>query len=417
MINNDLLTQKVIDNATLGKLVENDSFLNDLKFKKIECDLFDLPDNWFWTTMEEIIEYKNGFAYNTSMMSPKQKGIPVIKSANIGSKKVIIDSKTDFVENPTDKMLNSSINKDDILMVLSSQSANVEPLGVSAIYKNEEIALLNQRVLKIRCKDGINPDYLLYVINSSWFHKKLSNKAAGLAQANLKLSHVLTMEVPLPAKEIQDKIVKKIEEIVDLIDKKQKNDVQIKKYKEILKNKFLEFEFTNPSIKFQELVINDVVDKIQYGYTASALEKGNIKMLRITDIQNNSVNWERVPFCDIEDSKRDFYKLHDGDIVVARTGGTVGKNFLIQNIPEDSVFASYLIRLVPSSVNCKYLKYFMDSPLYWRQLQTSAKGLTSGYSGVNSKNLSMLKIPIPSSEEQHKIVEKIEQCFELIEQL
>ena len=38
---------------------------------------------------------------------------------------------------------------------------------------------------------------------------------------------------------------------------------------------------------------------IHYGYTASAAPAGNSKLLRITDIQNDKVNWGTVPFCTI----------------------------------------------------------------------------------------------------------------------
>ena len=50
----------------------------------------------------------------------------------------------------------SLIRKGDMLMCLSSQSDNPEPLGKTAIYRNDNYALLNQRVLKMRPHlDGI----------------------------------------------------------------------------------------------------------------------------------------------------------------------------------------------------------------------------------------------------------------------
>ena len=47
-------------------------------------------------------------------------------------------------------------------------------------------------------------------------------------------------------------------------------------------------------------------------------------MLRITDIVPNTINWGRVPFCPIEESDEQKYLLSEGDILVARTGATVG---------------------------------------------------------------------------------------------
>ena len=88
---------------------------------------------------------------------------------------------------------------------------------------------------------------------------------------------------------------------------------------------------------------------LRYGYTASAdPEADGPKFLRITDIQNGRVAWAGVPRCEIEEDKRADFLLSSGDIVFARTGGTVGKSFLIREVPEEAVFASYLIKVSPA---------------------------------------------------------------------
>ena len=87
--------------------------------------------------------------------------------------------------------------------------------------------------------------------------------------------------------------------------------------------------------------IRDISDLIHYGYTASSTtESVGPKMLRITDIQNNTVNWETVPYCKIEEEDKQKYLLREGDLVFARTRATVGKSFLILiTIPRSSAAA------------------------------------------------------------------------------
>lgn len=98
-----------------------------------------------------------------------------------------------------------------------------------------------------------------------------------------------------------------------------------------------------------ETNVGQVSDDIRYGFTASAIqEPKGPKYLRITDIQNGSVNWETVPYCAIPENKISNYELQSGDLVFARTGATTGKSFLIKSCPV-TVFASYLIRVRPSS--------------------------------------------------------------------
>ena len=76
------------------------------------------------------------------------------------------------------------------------------------------------------------------------------------------------------------------------------------------------------------------VSKISYGYTEKTIWKINgTKFLRITDIQENNVNWDLVPCCNITEDEFTKYNLNDGDIVFARTGATTGKSYLIKDPP------------------------------------------------------------------------------------
>ena len=178
---------------------------------------YDLPKGWEWVRLGEIIDYKNGFAFSKKHMNEDGEGIPVLKSQNIMTKKVVISKKTDRVSNLSDKMKGHFVYKNDLLMVLSSQSSNVEPLGITAIYELDSPSLVNQRVLKMS-SIVVNTKYLYYALNSPDFHYLLSHKASGSAQANLKLDHVLEMALPLPPLYIQDQIVQKLEKLSETRD-------------------------------------------------------------------------------------------------------------------------------------------------------------------------------------------------------
>ena len=157
--------------------------------------------------------------------------------------------------------------------------------------------------------------------------------------------------------------------------------------------------------------------KIHYGFTASANKSiKDIRLLRITDIQENTVDWSSVPGCDISNDEIPQYKLECGDILIARTGGTIGKTFLVRNIPVIAVFASYLIRVQGSSeLYDQYLKLFMESPVYWKQLQDGARG--AGQPNVNGQTLGQIHIPLPPLPEQHRIVAKVDELMALCDQL
>ena len=186
--------------------------------KCIDEDIpFEIPQGWEWCRLGELISYQNGYAYTSSELNKEGKGLPVIKSGNLMTYEVVLKPNNDYVENPSTKMLASAIKKGDLLMCLSSQSDNPEPLGKTAIYKVNNTALLNQRVLKMRPWLEDMLEYMYYAINSEYFHYTVSHQGGGSAQANLKLGHVLSMLIPLAPLKEEIRIVDKINTIMPLV--------------------------------------------------------------------------------------------------------------------------------------------------------------------------------------------------------
>ena len=163
--------------------------------------------------------------------------------------------------------------------------------------------------------------------------------------------------------------------------------------------------------------LGSLSSNIHYGYTASAcFDNDGVRLLRITDIQNDRVNWKTVPSCEISDKKAQGYLLENDDILIARTGGTIGKSYLVENISLKSVFASYLIRVKKlESVYSGYIKLFLGSQIYWKQLYDNSAG--TGQPNVNATALKGLFIPLPPLAEQHRIVAKVNELMTLCYQL
>ena len=162
--------------------------------------------------------------------------------------------------------------------------------------------------------------------------------------------------------------------------------------------------------------IGEIASSILYGVSESAKEEGVYKLLRITDIQNNKVNWESVPFTDYDEKKAQAYLLEDGDILFARTGATVGKSYLVENLNEQAIYASYLIRVqTPSVILPSYIKYFFESGFYWEQISFNSVGI--GQPNVNGTTLAALTIPIPPYQEQIRIAEEAKKWLSIIDNL
>jgi len=157
---------------------------------------------------------------------------------------------------------------------------------------------------------------------------------------------------------------------------------------------------------WQWKTIGEICDPPQYGWTTKANQSGKLHLLRTTDITSGSIDWDTVPYCSEEPPNKEKYILKDGDVVISRAG-SVGYSSLISN-PEQAVFASYLIRFRPN-INKKYFYYFLQSPLYWKDISENKLGIA--IPNVNASKLSKIPVPIPPLPEQERIVAKIEELF------
>ena len=146
--------------------------------------------------------------------------------------------------------------------------------------------------------------------------------------------------------------------------------------------------------------LGHIIKNIQYGLSSSAEISGTCHLLRITDIQNGKVDWDTVPYTST--NNLDKYLLHINDILFARTGATVGKSFLVTQLPCDSVYASYLIRVqLLDNIWIQYIHNFFNSNSYWAQIRDKMVGI--GQPNCNGTSLKELLIPFPPLLEQKRI--------------
>lgn len=157
--------------------------------------------------------------------------------------------------------------------------------------------------------------------------------------------------------------------------------------------------------EWEIMTLSDLSIKTEYGYTASAKdnkEKNEPRFLRITDIQGGIVNWDTVPYCEIESNKLGKYQLNYGDIVVARTGNSTGENYMFDS-EELAVYASYLIRYIINQniAEPKFIWYQMRSSK-WTNFINNVKG-GSAQSGANAKTMGAFECFVPPLPTQKKI--------------
>lgn len=138
--------------------------------------------------------------------------------------------------------------------------------------------------------------------------------------------------------------------------------------------------------------------------------------IRITDISQDS-RFRPSPRVSVRHANAEAYLLREGDLVLARTGASVGKSYLYDPSDDDLVFAGFLIRVTPilEQLSPAYLAYYLQTKRYWIWVATAS--VRSGQPGINGKEYGKLTLPLPPPPEQRAIAEALSDVDGLLEAL
>jgi type I restriction enzyme S subunit len=156
-----------------------------------------------------------------------------------------------------------------------------------------------------------------------------------------------------------------------------------------------------------ECSLADACSSIDYGLTASASDReAGPRFLRITDIVTGHIDWSAVPHVAADEATASKYRLHDGDVVLARTGASTGASAYVQK-PPPAVFASYLVRLkAKPQFDARFLAYYLRSEDFW----TFIRGVLGDKSAQpNASASTMTKAPLraPKDKDEQRAIAHI----------
>lgn len=163
--------------------------------------------------------------------------------------------------------------------------------------------------------------------------------------------------------------------------------------------------------------IEGVSKDIRYGFTAKGEDSGTYRLLRITDIDGKgNLKEEGLKFASPEAKDVEKFLIRKGDLLIARSGASVGKPFLARE-DMDAVFASYLIRirLDEKKIYPEFFFYYCLSPLFQDFINRTRRG--AAVENINAKNLALHEFLIPSIDEQKRIVAQIENYLNRLEEI
>lgn len=374
----------------------------------------EVPRHWEVVPLKVTGTFGNGLTY-----SPKDvvdNGILVLRSSNIQNSSLSFEDNV-YVSSVSKELL---VNKGDI--IICSRNGSAALVGKSSFIDIDINATFG--AFMMRYIPNINKKYGFYLFQTAIGRYKGYFATTTINQ--LTKSTIGEMKVPLAnAKEqtsIVDYLDKKCSEIDKVISAQQKRIALLQELKQSVTTHAVT-KGLNPNVEMKDSGVEwigkipaswDVVhlkrilrERMQYGANEPAESDDTTypRYIRITDI---TANGELRPetFKSLEPSKAKDYLLDKGDVLFARSGATVGKTFLF-NADIKACYAGYLIKascdrrkMIP-----EYLYYYAQSGAYecWK----NSVFIQSTIQNIGADKYQLMYIPVPSKDEQKKIVEYV----------
>jgi len=333
---------------------------------------------------------------------PRHKdGIPLISAKDVQDGRITISSATSRISREEYETIHRTyeIKEDDLLISL------VGSIGRSALVTREHGIFSAQRSVGILRSDRsmVDPKYLYHATCDNQFQQQLQSRSKSTAQAGVYLGELAQCSILLPPLPEQ----KKIAEILSGID----TDIYIHQQKaedlgilirELLRDHFQE-KCEGSDLRLEKVTRTT----IQYGANASAskLRPGEPRYIRITDIkEDGTLNELNAVGIDLPLKDCSDYMLNEGDLLLARTGNTIGKSYLHSKPHEELVFAGYLLRVAldKTTYRPEYLFLFTQSDIYKNWIFETSR--TGAQPNINAKEYGSMTIPSAYVEEQDDFI-------------
>ena len=434
-MNTKHLKTRILDLALQGKLVENSRIPNDLN-SRIPSDFnppFEIPNSWQWVKLRDICEITSSKRILKSEYV--KSGIPFYRTKEIVelSNKEKISTEFFISENRYNEIKSKfGIPQTNDLLISA-----VGTIGkIWLVDTNKPFYFKDGNLIWLKNSNSFNSLFLKYMLEN----QISKNKFSGTAYNALTIIFLKNLYIPLPPKDEQERIVKKIDELFSQIDILDKHKESLLKNIKHTKTRILDLALQGKLVE-NSRIPNDLNSRIPSDFNPPFEIPNSWQWVKLRDI------------CEITSSKRilkseyvksgiPFYRTKEivelsnkekisteffisenryneikskfgipqtNDLLISAVG-TIGKIWLVDTNKPFYFKDGNLIWLKNSnSFNSLFLKYMLENQISKNKFSGTA------YNALTIIFLKNLYIPLPPKDEQERIVKKIDELFEILE--
>lgn len=433
------------------KKIKKETALDELTEEDIP---FDIPQNWEWVKLGEIVSVNGGKRIPAGRsLTDEDTGYKYIRVADMKNGSILLDGIKYIPHDIYPKIKNYTISKEDIYITVAGTIGQVglvpEELDNANLTENAD-----KLVIYFNSKE-----FMYYMLNSNFIQYQIKEHTTKVGQPKLAIKRIKELIIPLPPLEEQKRIVAKIEELMPYVDKYDVAYFEVeelnKKFPEDMQKSILQYAIQGKLVEQREEdgTAEDLYKQIQEE-KKKLIKEGKIKKTKaLPEITEDEIpfdipeNWKWVRLGDVihltsgQDMTPNKYNdiskgipyltgasnIQDGEILINRwteepkaialkgdvlltCKGTVGKTAILE---QDEVhIARQIMSIRTIVVDAEFIQIFLKS--YVNILKSIAKSMIPG---IERKNVLEAPLPLPPLAEQKRIVEKIEEMLPHTKQL
>ena len=336
------------------------------------------------------------------------EGIPFIRGNNMLDGEIIDEDMYFITSEKHSILLKGHVKAGDVLITTRGNIGQV-----AIVPEKHEDSNINAQIVLLRVNsNSLYNRYLLWALQSKKTKEQFESLQTGTALKQLPVGKLEQVKIKHIDLEEQHYIVNILDRTYQIIKQRR---WELQELDSLIKSRFVEM-FGDPVLNpygWEQTTLKDVaVGNLSYGSCASAVEfDGTCRYVRITDITESGGLNDDVKSPDKYDEK---YLLHDGDVLFARSGATVGKTLRYSEEKHGKgIYAGYLIRLVPNTekVLPDYVFYYTKTEYYASFVKKAQRAVAQP--NINAQEYGDLIICVPPIELQEKFMAFVTQVDKL----
>ena len=402
---------------------------------------FEIPENWVWTTIEDIAESNIGLTYKPTDICAN--GVPVYRSNNIQNRRICLK---ELVRVNTNILEKQYLQEGDLLICARSGSRNL--VGKCALIDNLNEPTSFGAFMAV-CRSALNP-WIFQILNSEYFNTYLDDSnSTAINQVTQKM--LLAFQLPIPPAAEQERIISKLKQWYEYIDEIEDRKIELESYIKQTKSKILDLAISGklvpqdpndePAIELLKRINPDFqpcdnshygnlpfevpdgwcwatlgsIGKWQSGATPSRMRKdyygGDIPWLKTGDLNDWYIT-DIPEYITQQALNETSVKLNPaGSILIAMYGATIGKIGIL-TMPATTNQACCAC-ISHNGIEQMYLFYYLLS----HKGEFVRQGGGGAQPNISKEKIVETLIPIPPLSEQLRIIKAIEAIFNQIDNI